>query len=297
MYIINFIRGFFMALADSVPGVSGGTIAFVMGFYDKFISSLNNLVSKDKEKRKEAIFFLGKIGIGWVVGIVLSILVITSVFEEYIYQISSLFIGLILASIPIIVKEEQETLKQNYYESIFLVFGIIVVFLISFFNPIVNGNEGFVSDFESLSFGLAIFVLIAGMIAISAMVLPGISGSTILLIFGLYASILNAIRELLQFNFNYFFIVFIFGIGILSGVVLIIPTVKRALEKARTKTIYLITGLMIGSIYAVIVGPLTLDTPKPQLGFSEFSILFFLIGIGLIIGLQYLKLYFEKLQK
>ena len=67
-YIIQFIRGFCMALADSVPGVSGGTIAFLLGFYDKFINSLNNLMGKDKEKRKEAILFLLKLAIGWIIG-------------------------------------------------------------------------------------------------------------------------------------------------------------------------------------------------------------------------------------
>ncbi len=70
--VLNFIRGFCMALADSVPGVSGGTIAFLLGFYDKFISSLDNLISGTKEERKEAIVFLIKIGIGWAVRICLS---------------------------------------------------------------------------------------------------------------------------------------------------------------------------------------------------------------------------------
>ena len=76
MYVINFIRGFLMALADSVPGVSGGTIAFIMGFYNKFISSLNALTSTKKTdvNKKDAIIFLLKLGIGWITGMVLSIL-------------------------------------------------------------------------------------------------------------------------------------------------------------------------------------------------------------------------------
>ena len=76
MYVINFIRGFLMALADSVPGVSGGTIAFIMGFYNKFISSLNALTSTKKTdvSKKDAIIFLLKLGIGWITGMVLSIL-------------------------------------------------------------------------------------------------------------------------------------------------------------------------------------------------------------------------------
>ena len=94
MYIINFIRGFLMATADSVPGVSGGTIAFVLGFYDKFIGSINDLISGSKEERIEAITFLAKIGVGWIVGLVLSVLFIASIFEEHIYSISSVFLGL-----------------------------------------------------------------------------------------------------------------------------------------------------------------------------------------------------------
>ena len=64
MYVLNFIRGFCMALADSVPGVSGGTIAFILGFYDDFVNSLNNLISSDKNGRMIALKFLAKIGIG-----------------------------------------------------------------------------------------------------------------------------------------------------------------------------------------------------------------------------------------
>ena len=81
MFIIQFIRGFCMALADSVPGVSGGTIAFLLGFYDKFIDSIDDLLVGTKEKRKDAFFFLIKLGIGWVSGFVIAVLVLTSVFE------------------------------------------------------------------------------------------------------------------------------------------------------------------------------------------------------------------------
>ena len=90
--IIKILGGFLMALADSVPGVSGGTIAFLLGLYDDFIGSLNNIVSKDKEKRMKAIKFLLKLGSGWIVGMAMAALVIKAVFEIEIYAISSLFL-------------------------------------------------------------------------------------------------------------------------------------------------------------------------------------------------------------
>ena len=103
MYIIQIIRGFCMALADSVPGVSGGTVAFLLGFYDEFITSIDDLLTGNMEKRKKAFMFLFKMGIGWVVGFILAVLVLTNVFESHIYAISSLFIGFIIFAIPIVV--------------------------------------------------------------------------------------------------------------------------------------------------------------------------------------------------
>ena len=83
--IVRMIQGFLMALADSVPGVSGGTVAFILGFYEKFIGSLNDLLATSKEKRKEAVVFLIQLGIGWVVGMILAMLFITAIFERNIY--------------------------------------------------------------------------------------------------------------------------------------------------------------------------------------------------------------------
>ena len=110
--IITALQGFCMALADSVPGVSGGTVAFVLGFYEKFINSLNALVSKNSDK-KGALKFLGKLGIGWVIGLVLASLILSNVFETHIYAISSLFIGFILFCQVIVHK----ILKNFFYAS------------------------------------------------------------------------------------------------------------------------------------------------------------------------------------
>ena len=96
MYILNFIRGFCMALADSVPGVSGGTIAFILGFYDDFVNALNNLIFSNKNGRIKSFKFLSKIGIGWVTGFILSVSFVTKIFEKNIYEINSLFLGFII---------------------------------------------------------------------------------------------------------------------------------------------------------------------------------------------------------
>ena len=101
-------HGFCMALADSVPGVSGGTIAFLMGFFDDFIGSLNDLLMGKMDAKKKALTYLVKLGAGWVIGFGASVLVLTAVFESHIYAISSLFIGFILFAIPVVIMEEKK---------------------------------------------------------------------------------------------------------------------------------------------------------------------------------------------
>lgn len=289
MIILNFIRGIFMAMADSVPGVSGGTIAFILGFYDQFISSLDTITSnKSKKEKKIALSFLIKIGIGWIFGFVLSVLFISSIFESQIYKISSLFVGFIIFSLPLIIIEERKSIIGKYKNIIWAVLGLALVVLITYFNP-VSSDAGNSISFTNPTLLLYIYVFICGIITISAMVLPGISGSTLLLIFGLYVPIISAIKEILHFNFSYFPIVFIFGVGVIIGILSIIKLIKKLLITKRSQLIYFILGLMIGSIYAVFMGPTTLEVAKPAMSFSTFNIIFFLIGGGIIIFLQKIK--------
>lgn len=288
-----------MALADSVPGVSGGTIAFILGFYDKFINSLNSLVStkSNKEEKLESLKFLIKIGIGWAVGMVLAVLFISSVFTTHIYKISSLFLGFIIFSLPLIFREEKAEIVGKYKNIIFAVIGILVVAAITYFNPATSGGTGTNLSLNNLNIGLIAYVFVVGAIAICAMILPGISGSTLLLIFGIYAPIMTAVKSVIKFDFSYLPIVIVFGLGVITGIVSIIRLLRYLLANHRSKVIYTIIGLMIGSLYAVVMGPTTLEIPEAPMGFGEFSILFFLLGGALILGLEQLKKVLDKGQE
>ena len=290
--ILNFIRGFCMALADSVPGVSGGTVAFLLGFYDKFIGSLDALVAGSMQEKKEAIIFLIKIMVGWVVGFLMAVSILASIFDAQIYKISSLFMGFILFAIPIVVKEERANMKFNASSIIAGIIGIAIVALITYFNPIAG--QGSTVDLSSLNISLILYVFVAAMFAISAMVLPGISGSTLLLIFGLYVPIISAVKAAISFNLDYLPILIVFALGILAGIVSVVRVIKWALDKHRSIMIFLIIGMMIGSFYAIIMGPQTLSTPKAPLSFSSFDILGFVVGGLIIFGLQKMKDVTEK---
>lgn len=285
------LGGFLMALADSVPGVSGGTIAFLIGIYDDFINSLNDIASRDKEKRMKAFKFLVKLGCGWIAGFCSAVLVITAVFEKNIYEISSLFLGFVLFSIPLIFVEEKKAFRGKWFEPFWAIFGAVFVISITYFSGDASATSLAWGEFDLLG-GIILFV--GAMIAISAMVLPGISGSTILLVFGIYQPVMDAIDGFLHLEFKYVVGLCIFGFGILTGVFTTIKGLKVALDKARTSTLYAIVGMMLGSLYSIVMGPTSLDTPKAAMNFDTFSLSSFLIGGGVIFGLQALKHMFAK---
>ena len=281
--IIDFIRGFFMALADSVPGVSGGTIAFLMGFFDKFINSLNYLMKGTKEEKIKSIKFLAKIFVGWIVGMGLAVTILANLFDKEIYKMSSLFLGFIIAAIPVMIMEEKESVKGKYKNIIWAIVGAVTVILLS------SLKMGSNLDLTHLNIVMFIYIFIAGMLAISAMVLPGISGSTILLSFGLYIPVINGVKDFLHFDFSSFTLLFALGLGILFGVATVLRLIKKLLDNHRSAIVYSIIGMMIGSLYAIVIGPTTLKVPQDAMSLKTFSIIFFIIGIVIVLAFQQVK--------
>lgn len=285
------INGFCMALADSVPGVSGGTIAFIMGFYDRFIGSIHSLVFGKINEKKTAFRYLIKLGIGWIIGMGLAAVLLSSLFESHIYTVSSLFIGFIAGSIPVVIKEEDTVFRKPQRGFVFLCIGIFLVVLITW----LNGKIGMSSvNLGNISFALALKLFLVGMIAISAMFLPGISGSTLLLIFGMYIPVINGIKSLLSMDFSCFLSLVIFGFGVLTGAVTVVKIIQICLEKFRAQSMYMILGMMIGSFYAIIMGPTTLETAQSALSFHNFNIIAAIIGLGLVTGMHILKEWSES---
>ena len=280
------MNGFCMALADSVPGVSGGTVAFIMGFYDRFISSIHDLAFGKMKEKKAAIVYLAKLGVGWIIGMVMAVIVLSALFESHIYTVSSLFIGFITGAIPLIVKEEKESMKEVSKGILFCLIGIMLVVGITWANGSVGGA---LMDLGEFSIGAAIKLFFIGMIAISAMFLPGISGSTLLLIFGAYIPVITAIKGILSLDFSYIPNMMFFGCGVLAGTVTVVKAIKVCLENYRTQTVYMILGMMIGSFYAIIMGPTTLEVPQAALNLRSFQIISAVAGVSLVLGMQLIK--------
>ena len=256
------IGGFCMALADSVPGVSGGTVAFIMGFYDQFIGSVHDLAFGKMEDKKKAIAYLIKLGIGWIIGMGLAVVILSALFESHIYVVSSLFIGFIAGAIPLIIREERDGFKQFGKGILFLILGIVLVAGITW----LNGRAGTSSmDLSHFQLGNAIKLFFIGMIAISA------------------------IRAVLGLQLSYVPNLIFFGLGIVAGACSVVKIIKVCLERFRPQTLYCIVGMMVGSFYAIVMGPTTLEEAQAPLAFSSFHWIAGIIGLALVLGMQFAK--------
>ena len=272
-----------MGISDLIPGISGGTIALITGVYDDFISSLNNLKIKNIRSIIKSDFFLKfkefkfDFLIFLALGIISSILIFSKIISNllinYPQEISSFFFGLILASIPFILKGIK-VFSFNYLP--FLIGSILLTSYLLGLNNI-NGEISF------------IYIFICGFFCSCAMILPGISGAYILLIFSSYDFILEKLNIFLtDFNFNDFIWIGVFILGILTGILTFSRFVKYLLHKHKNKTIVSLSGLIIGSLPILIPFEITeLDTD--YLISNSTIFICFGLGIFLLIGINFMS--------
>ena len=284
--ILTAFHGFCMALADSVPGVSGGTIAFILGFYDRFLDSLHALFGKDRAARKDALGYLLKLGIGWGGGMIACVLALSNLFEKNIYFMSSLFLGLTIASIPFVAAAERGALRKLQNVPFAFLGAAVVVGL-----TLLRGSSAALGavSFTALSPLSLLYIFLSGALAITAMVLPGISGSSILLIAGVYLPAVQAVRSFLHLELSVLPGLCALGFGVLAGVALSIHAIRTALHRYRSQMVWLILGLMLGSLYAILYGPCSLSVPQPPLSMQTFDMLAFALGAIILLGLELLR--------
>lgn len=288
--LYTLFNGFCMAMADSVPGVSGGTVAFVMGFYDRFITSLSDIVHGNRNERRRSLIFLVKLGAGWIAGMTIAVNVLAGAFVSGIYDVSSLFLGFVIASIPLILKEERKCLQRSRLNILWMIPGAAAVVLLSVIN-LASSMNGIGFTLEA-----SLYVFIAGILAISAMVLPGISGSTLLMSFGLYIPVITGLKEVSNMNFRSLWLLAALGAGIITGIIFVMRGIKAVMQKHRSASVYAILGMMIGSLYAIVSGPTTMQAPQHIMRWSDFNPLYFAVGCALVLGLSLYKRQIEKKQ-
>lgn len=247
----NLWKGFAMGTTDLVPGVSGGTIALLLGIYDDFIRSISGIFSK---RFWESLKFLIPIGLGMVIAIGVLSKLINYLLSTHTVPTMFFFIGLIGGIIPYLLKTSKfkQTFSTLHY--ILLVLGIVIIVVIIVVITLLNNGDKHAGETLTLNSGLVIKYFIAGMCASSAMLLPGISGSFMLLVFGVYGTVMFAISEFMSLNFAAIPILLTVGFGVICGFLFSSKLIQYLLSYYTFLTYALIIGFVIGSLYAVFPG-------------------------------------------
>lgn len=233
-----------MGIAEVIPGVSGGTIAFITGIYEELINTIKQVLSPNwfGVLRKEGIaatwkaingnflvFLLG----GMAFGVIVGVLGVTALLESYPELLWAFFFGLIVASAIYIGKQVE---KWSAIEFVALILGTVIAFYITVASP-AQGSEALW------------FVFVAGAIAISALILPGISGSFMLLLMGMYTFIIPTVKDALKtLNPESLVVLGVFGLGCLLGLATFSRVLSWTFKHYKNPTLALLTGFIIGSL-------------------------------------------------
>lgn len=260
------IKGFLIGVANIIPGVSGGTLAITLGIYEKLIGAISHFFKNLKENIK----FIIPIGIGAVLSILLLSRVISFCLKEYTLATILFFIGLILGGIPLLNKK-----IKGHYKNV----SNIIIFLLSFGFVIalsVLKGENVVS-FANMNIINYIMLFLVGVVAAATMIIPGVSGSFVLMLLGYYKPIVDTIGALTKFNniWQNIMILVPFGIGVLVGIVAISKLLEFLFKKYEVKTYFGVMGFIMASIITIFTGAEGLVFSIPQL-----LIGLILLGIG-----------------
>lgn len=232
----TFLKGMAMGAADIVPGVSGGTIAFITGIYDRLLGAINSVnFSVLKTLKNEGLGATwkqidGTFLLTLFVGIMSSILILTNpilfLLENHPVLIWSFFFGLVFASIWLVGKQVK---AYNLVNFLFFIGGTILAYWITTLSNLNDTNN-------------LVYIFFAGTVAICAMILPGISGAFILMILGVYKTVITALKE------KELITIAVFGLGCIIGLLSFSRLLKWLLNNRRAQTLSMLTGFLLGSL-------------------------------------------------
>ena len=264
------LKGAVIGVANIIPGVSGGTMAVVLGVYGDLIEAISNFITS-KEKRRLYIAFLLKIASGALVAIVALSWVMDFLLINYPKKTYLFFIGLIAGSIPSIYNTHDD-MKLNLSSVISFLAGLLLILLFAWFFPEAEKTKDISIQYEVTSISL-ILLLFGGIFAGGSMIVPGISGSFVLVLLGQYRVVIKAIKELNLILLG------VIAVGAALGVWGFAKLINFLLKSFPKQTFYFILGLVIASLYPIFPG-----LPNGIIQ-ASFAIMLAFLGAGIAYGL------------
>ena len=238
-FLSRIVKGLVVGVANIIPGVSGGTMAVVMGIYDKLIGAVSDL----RKDFKNSVLYLLPIGIGAVLGIVLFSHLIEFLLRDFTMPTNIFFLGLILGSIPMIYhRAVREKFKKVSLLPFFVSFAIMMVMTL-----LQNVSDEGSALITTLTVGSAVRLLLSAAVAAACMIMPGISGSMVMVLLGVYTSVLTAISSM---NIP---ILIPVAVGVLIGIFAGAKIIDICMKRYEQQTYFAILGLIAGSILPILL--------------------------------------------
>ena len=287
-FLFDVIKGALVGVANIIPGVSGGTMMVSMGIYEKIIGVVNNLF-KDIKK---SIATLLPIGIGMFLGVAVFSFIIPWCLEVYPFPTSFCFIGLILGGVPSILKPAKESLhKEGKSISIVHIIVFLFFFALAVGMAAMNETQTTSANFD-VNIGFMITIFLVGLVAAATMVIPGVSGSLVLMILGFYAGIMSSISgfisSVLAWDWAqilyYCGILVPFGLGVLAGIFAVAKLIEWLFAKFPSLTYGGILGLIVASPIAIVI----------KMGRNNINIVTIIVGIVLLVVGTWFTYWFGK---
>lgn len=284
LHLINLLKGITIGVANVIPGFSGGTMAVMVKIYDLFVYAFANIFNDFKNVVKKC----WSLFVGILAGILIALITIVKLLEVIPFITVMFFVGLIIGSIPQIYKKAKDG-KLKIADIIGFIVAIVVIVAL----PLLPSTDVEVT----FNIGLYIIMFILGVICSSTMVIPGVSGSLVLMAFGYYSFLMITIKDLLKniFNFgmsnywNMFVSVACFALGCVIGLIFISKLIVKLTQKYPKTVYFTILGLLVASPFSIIYATVneyvvTFNTPT-----IVFSIISLILGIGIVTFGEYIS--------
>lgn len=255
---LNIVKGMVIGIANVIPGVSGGTMAVSMGIYDRLIGCVSNLF---KEFKKSVLFLLPVLA-GCGIGIIGFTYIIEYLLSEHTFVTCMAFIGLILGGLPALCAALDERRRAARRNGIGLpgILAFFIAFAISAGLPLIKAGDSLMTSIPATAGNMAILFAL-GVLASATMVIPGVSGSMMLMILGYYYAIINTIKGFFEalraLDFagltNGVLLLAPFGIGVVLGIFLIAKLISYLFDHFGVETYCAILGLVLSSPFAIFI--------------------------------------------
>lgn len=268
--IKNIISGALIGIANIIPGVSGGTVALLLGIYEKLTEAVGEFFTAPKEKKIEFVKFLSQIFIGVLIGLLVFAKVIGFFYTNYRETTSFFFLGLIVASLPLVLTH-RDNKQITTHSKLWFLFGLLLMIGFTILQSLYGHSETS-SNLYKLTGGYTIKLILAGTLAGGAMVIPGISGSLLLVMIGEYYNILGFVNNRMILP------IALVGIGAIIGIVGFARIIDKLLKSHRDNTLYFIIGLITASLLEIWPG-FTLTLYNTLTNFIFFSLGIYMVKI------------------